>query len=126
MAGFFAFVGAGQKGINRQAWLDWIAKRLEQNEIKEGPAKSRCDHPDRRIEAGRQAGLELLSSQTDDLADFAATMTGVLFYLPVVVAWTLTLFFTGLFGWRLIRWTGRTFFAWPAVSAEKATGSIQS
>lgn len=62
----------------------------------------------------------------DALADFAATMAGVLFYLPVVLAWTATLFFTGLFGWRLIRWTGKTFFAWSPVPAEKATGSIQS
>jgi hypothetical protein len=61
----------------------------------------------------------------DALADFAATMTGVLFYLPVVLAWTVTLFFTGLFGWRLIRWTGKTFFAWPPASAEKATAPIQ-
>lgn len=62
----------------------------------------------------------------DALAGFAATMTGVLFYLPVILAWTATLFFTGLFGWRLIRWTGKTFFSWPTVAAEKAAGSVQS
>ena len=62
----------------------------------------------------------------DALADLAATMTGALFYLPVVLAWTATLFFTGLFGWGLIRWTGRTFFASPPFPAGKAGGSVQS
>lgn len=61
----------------------------------------------------------------DALADYASTMAAILFYVPAILAWTLTLLFTGLLGWRLVRWTGRRLHVWPAVPvAEKVTGSI--
>jgi len=60
----------------------------------------------------------------DAMADYTATMVAVLFYVPVALAWSFTLLFAALTGWRLIRWTGRRFFDWPAVAAEKAANSI--
>jgi hypothetical protein len=58
------------------------------------------------------------------MADYTATMVAVLFYVPVALAWSFTLLFAALIGWRLIRWTGRRFFDWPAVAAGKAAHSI--
>src|ERR1700756_4708333 len=57
----------------------------------------------------------------DGLADYAATMTAVVLYVPVILAWSLTIFFAGLGGWRLVRWTGRRLFAWPAVAVSPKT-----
>jgi hypothetical protein len=61
----------------------------------------------------------------DAIADYATTMAVILFYVPVVLAWSLTLLFAAVLGWRLFRWTGRRFFDWPAaVSPQKAANSI--
>ena len=60
----------------------------------------------------------------DAMADYTATMVAVLFYVPVALAWSFTLLFTASIGWRLVRWTGRRFFDWPAVEAGKAANSI--
>jgi len=46
----------------------------------------------------------------DALAGYAATMAGILFYLPVVLAWALTILFTAVLGWRTFRWVVRRFF----------------
>jgi len=37
-------------------------------------------------------------------------MAGILFYLPVVLAWALTILFTAVLGWRTFRWVARRFF----------------
>jgi type II secretory pathway pseudopilin PulG len=60
----------------------------------------------------------------DAMADYAATMAAVLFYVPVALAWSFTLLFAAWIGSRLVRWTGRRFFDWPAVAAGKAANSI--
>jgi hypothetical protein len=60
----------------------------------------------------------------DAMADYTATMVAVLFYVPVALAWSFTLLFAASIGWRLVRWTGRRFFDWPAVEAGKAANSI--
>jgi hypothetical protein len=60
----------------------------------------------------------------DAIADYAATMTAVLFYVPVVLAWGLTILFAIVVAWRLFRWTGRRFFDWPGVAGPKAANSI--
>jgi cell division protein FtsL len=57
----------------------------------------------------------------DAIADYAATMTAVLFYVPVILAWSLTILFAVVVAWRLFRWTSRRFFA---VSGPKAANSI--
>jgi hypothetical protein len=60
----------------------------------------------------------------DAMADYTATMVAVLFYVPVALAWCFTLLFAALTGWRLVRWTGRRFFDWPAVATGKVANSI--
>lgn len=60
----------------------------------------------------------------DAIADYATTMAAILFYVPVILAWSLTIFFTVVFGSRLARYAGHRFFGQPAAVVEKATGSI--
>ena len=61
----------------------------------------------------------------DAMADYATTMTAILCYVPVILAWSLTILFGGLLGWRLFRWGSRRFVAaQAAIVPEKATGSI--
>jgi hypothetical protein len=60
----------------------------------------------------------------DAIADYAATMTVIVFYVPVILAWALTILLAIVVAWRLIRWTGRRFFDWPAVAAGKVANSI--
>ncbi len=60
----------------------------------------------------------------DAIADFATVMTAIVFYVPVILAWGLTVLFAIVAAWRLFRWTGRRFFDWPAVAAGKAANSI--
>ena len=62
----------------------------------------------------------------DAIADYASTMAAILFYVPVVFAWSLTLLSVAVGGWRLWRWIGRRFFEWPPVAAPspKAAESI--
>jgi len=61
----------------------------------------------------------------DAMADYASTMTAILCYVPVILAWSLTILFGGVLGWRLFRWGSRRFVAaQSAVVLEKATGSI--
>jgi hypothetical protein len=61
----------------------------------------------------------------DALADYAGTMASMLFYVPVTLAWSLTILLTAVAGWRLLRWIGRRFFAWPAaVAPQKVANSI--
>ena len=61
----------------------------------------------------------------DALADYATTMAAILFYVPVILAWSLTILLTALAGWRLLRWTGRRFFTWPPAAApQKVANSI--
>jgi hypothetical protein len=48
----------------------------------------------------------------NSLADYAATMTSILFQLPAVLAWLITVLLAGIGVWRLFRWTARKFFGW--------------
>ena len=50
----------------------------------------------------------------DALADYASTMAAILFYVPVILAWGLTILLAIVIGGRLVHWVGRRFFAWPA------------
>jgi hypothetical protein len=61
----------------------------------------------------------------DAIADYATAMAVILFYVPVVLAWSLTILFAVVVSWRLVRWSGRRFFNWPAaVAPQKAANSI--
>ncbi len=53
----------------------------------------------------------------DALADYASTMAAILFYVPVILAWGLTILLALVSGWRLVHWVGRRFFSWPAPAA---------
>jgi hypothetical protein len=44
------------------------------------------------------------------MADYANTMAAILFYVPVILAWSLTILLAAVAGWRLLRWTGNRFF----------------
>jgi hypothetical protein len=64
-----------------------------------------------------------LRNGLDALGDYATTMTAILFYVPVILAWSLTILLAALAGWRALRWTGRRLFAWSAAS-QKVANSI--
>jgi hypothetical protein len=64
-----------------------------------------------------------LRNGLDALADYATTMAALLFYIPVILAWSLTILLTAVIGWRLLRWTGRRFFAGSA-APQKVVNSI--
>jgi uncharacterized protein DUF4349 len=68
-----------------------------------------------RLKVAARDGME-------NLADYAATMTAVIFQLPAVLAWILTVILAAAAGWHILRWVGRRFFDFPkpAVAAEKA------
>jgi hypothetical protein len=53
----------------------------------------------------------------NSLADYAATMTSILFQLPAVLAWLITVLLAGIGLWRLFRWTARKFFGWTGSGA---------
>ena len=53
-----------------------------------------------------------LRNGLDGLADYASTMTEIVFYLPAVVLWLATVVVGGAMGWRLVRWIGRRWFGW--------------
>ena len=75
-------------------------------------------HPLYELKVAARNGLEAM-------ADYAAAMAAILFYVPVVLAWTLTILLAAVIGWRLFRWTGRRFFDWPSPPApEKAAGAV--
>jgi hypothetical protein len=49
----------------------------------------------------------------DALADYAGSMTSIVFYLPAVLLWMITIVVGAVVGWRILRWVARVFFAWP-------------
>jgi hypothetical protein len=46
----------------------------------------------------------------DGLADYASTMTAIVFYLPAVALWLTTIMVGVALGWRILRWAGRRAF----------------
>jgi hypothetical protein len=55
-----------------------------------------------QLKVGARAGL-------DGLADYAASMTHFLFYLPTVLLWMMTLRLGAAAGWRVQRWSAACF-----------------
>lgn len=49
----------------------------------------------------------------DAVAEYAASMTSMVFYLPAVLLWLVTVVVGAAVGWRMLRWVARVFFAWP-------------
>lgn len=52
----------------------------------------------------------------DSVADYAASMSSFLFYLPTVLLWLATILVGAALGWRILRWAGRVLFV-PHVKA---------
>jgi hypothetical protein len=53
----------------------------------------------------------------DAVAGYAGAMTSFFFYLPAVLLWMITIVVGAAAGWKVLRWAGRVFFAWPKQSA---------
>jgi hypothetical protein len=46
----------------------------------------------------------------EGIADYATTMTAVVFYLPTVVLWLATILLGAAIGWKVLRWAGTRLF----------------
>jgi len=53
------------------------------------------------------------------LADYAASMTAFLFYLPTVLLWLFTILAGAAIGWRILRWAAKVLFGFPKVVREQ-------
>jgi len=53
----------------------------------------------------------------DAVAGYAVAMISIVFYLPAVVLWTVTIVLGAAVGWKTLRWVARVFFAWPKQAA---------
>jgi uncharacterized protein DUF4349 len=49
----------------------------------------------------------------DAVADYGVAMTSFVFYLPAVLLWMGTIVVGAGVGWKVVRWAGRVWFAWP-------------
>jgi hypothetical protein len=49
----------------------------------------------------------------DAVASYGVAMISIVFYLPAVFLWMVTIVVGGVVGWKLLRWVARVFFAWP-------------
>lgn len=67
-----------------------------------------------------------LRNGLDALADYATTMAAILFYVPVILAWTVTVLFAAVIGRRALRWTGRRFFDWPSATSQRTANPAQA
>lgn len=63
-----------------------------------------------------QMKLELRDG-LDAVAGYGVAMTSILFYLPAILLWLVTMVVGGAAGWRVLRWAARVFFAWPKQAA---------
>jgi len=53
----------------------------------------------------------------DGLADYAASMTAFVFYLPTVLLWLFTILAGAAVGWRILRWAAKVLFGFPKIPA---------
>jgi Domain of unknown function (DUF4349) len=57
----------------------------------------------------------------DGLADYASTMASVVFYLPTILLWLVTILIAAAAGWRIVRWA-RVWFVFPKTATASDTG----
>lgn len=57
----------------------------------------------------------------ESVANYATTMTTILFYLPAVLLWVGTIFVAGMGTWRVVQWVGKRWFT-PKVDEPAAQG----
>jgi Domain of unknown function (DUF4349) len=62
----------------------------------------------------------------DALADYATTIAAILFYVPVILAWSVTILLATVMAWRALRWAGRRFFDWPTAAPRKVANPAQA
>jgi hypothetical protein len=67
-----------------------------------------------------------LRNGLDALADYATTMAAILFYVPVILAWSVTILLATVMAWRALRWAGRRFFDWPTAAPRKVANPAQA
>jgi hypothetical protein len=48
----------------------------------------------------------------DGVGDYASSMTALLFYLPAVLLWLVTILVGAGLGWKVLRWAGKRVFGW--------------
>ena len=60
-----------------------------------------------------------LRNGLEALGDYAAAMVAILFYVPVTLAWVLTILLAAVVAWRVFRWTAQRFFAWPRAAVSE-------
>ena len=51
----------------------------------------------------------------DGLGNYASSMTGIVFLLPTILLWMITIIAGAAAGWRILRWVARRVFGWGAV-----------
>ena len=66
--------------------------------------------PGYRLKLALRDGLE-------SVGDYAATMTGILFYLPASLLWVGTILIVGNAAWQIVRWMGKRWFGAKADAA---------
>jgi hypothetical protein len=54
-----------------------------------------------------------LQDGLDAVASYGVAMISMVFYLPAVLLWIVTIVVGGAVGWKLLRWVARVCFAWP-------------
>jgi len=57
----------------------------------------------------------------DGLANYVSTMTAIVFFLPTMALWLVTILVTGVVTWRVVRWVGRRWFGWKAPNVQAAS-----
>jgi hypothetical protein len=62
----------------------------------------------------------------DALADYASAMATILFFVPVILAWGITILLAIVICWRVTQWVGRRFFASPAAAVPKVATQSNS
>jgi Domain of unknown function (DUF4349) len=55
----------------------------------------------------------------DGLAEYVASMTAFVFYLPTVLLWVFTILAGAAIGWRILRWAGKAVFGFAPKSVSE-------
>jgi hypothetical protein len=53
----------------------------------------------------------------DGVATYLSTMIAIVFFLPTIILWLVTVVIVCAVGWKTLRWVGRRFFGWKPAAA---------
>lgn len=59
----------------------------------------------------------------DGVADYVSTMASVIFYLPTILLWLITILLSAAIAWRILRWAARLLFTSPNTSVSAIEAS---